>query len=66
MKTMVEKHSAGIAYAASSSAVIFGMSAVDFAAYVGAGTAILTFAVNLYFKVRADKRAQALCKTDAE
>lgn len=57
MKAIVEQHVTGATYVASSSAVIFGLNAVDFAAYVGAVTAVLTFAVNLYFKWKADRRA---------
>lgn len=59
MKAIVEQNITGATYAASGSAVIFGLSAVDFAAYVGAATAVLTFVVNLYFKWKADQRADA-------
>ncbi len=58
MRMLIEKHAAAATYVSSGAAVIFGLSATDFAAIVGAGVAILTFAVNLYFKIKADKRAE--------
>ena len=39
-----------VAYTASGSAVIFGLSANEFAAVVGACVALLTFALNWYYK----------------
>lgn len=53
---LIEKNAAAATYVASGSAVIFGLSATDFAALVGAGVAVLTFAVNWWYKHRAYKR----------
>lgn len=39
-----------VAYASSGSAVFFGLTANEFAAVVGAVCAVLTFAVNWYYK----------------
>ena len=39
-----------VAYTASGSAVIFGLSANEFAAVLGACVALLTFALNWYYK----------------
>lgn len=56
MKMLIEKNAAAATYVASGSAVLFGLSATDFAALVGAGVAVLTFVVNWYYKHRAYKR----------
>lgn len=62
MRMLIEKNMTAATYVSSSAAVIFGLSATDFAALVGAGVAILTFAVNLYFKVKAHKLAEKNAK----
>lgn len=50
-------------YAAAGGAVLFGLSAAEFAAYTGALVAVLTFAMNQYwqyktFKLRAKEHKE--------
>lgn len=46
----MDKHATVTAYTASSGAVLFGLSANELAAVVGAAVAVLTFLVNVWFK----------------
>lgn len=46
----MDKTATATAYLSSASAVVFGLSASDVAALVGAGIAILSFAVNFWFR----------------
>lgn len=45
-------------YVASGSAIVFGLNANEFAAIAGGACAILTFAVNLWFKAQHLKLAR--------
>lgn len=47
---MADKVATTTAYMASGSAIVFGLSANEFAAVVGASIAVLTFVANLWFK----------------
>lgn len=67
----MDKSATATTYLASGSALIFGLNASEFAAVVGAGVAILTFLVNLWFKAQhlklAKKRVKdCTCDTDEE
>ena len=66
MKMLIEKNAAAAAYVTSGTTVILGLTATDFAALVGATVSVLTFIVHLYFKVKADRRAEAQCRADRE
>ena len=48
----------GVTYTAAGGAVLFGLSAAEFAAYVGAGIAILSFVANQYWQYRTYKLRQ--------
>lgn len=48
--TIATKATAVATYTAGTSAVVFGLSANELAAYVGASVAVLTFVANLWFK----------------
>lgn len=64
--TMTDKVSTATAYMASGSAIIFGLSANEFAAMVGAAAAMLTFFANIWFKYQHLKLAQARLRSDEE
>ena len=66
MKMLIEKNAAAAAYVTSGTTVILGLTATDFAALVGAAVSVLTFIVHVYFKVKADRRAEknAQCVED--
>ena len=55
---MADKITTTTAYVASGSAVFFGLTANEFAAYVGAAVAVLTYLTNAYFKLRHLKLAE--------
>ena len=55
---MTDRIASQITYAASGSAVILGLDAAELAAIVGALVAVLTFAVNLWFKAQHLKIAR--------
>lgn len=63
---MIEKHSSAATYIAGSSAVVFGLSATEFAAFVGAAVAVLTFVVNWWYKHKAFKLMQKNCNVSVE
>lgn len=49
-------HNTGvITYSAAGGAVLFGVSAAELAAYIGAAVAILTFVANQYWQYRSYK-----------
>lgn len=54
-KMTIESTLSPVAYTASGSAVVFGMNAMDLAAYIGAAVAIATFIINWYYKAEALK-----------
>lgn len=62
--SMVEKHIGSATYLTSGGAIMFGLSASDLAALVGTVVAVLTFAVNWYYKWKADRREQERCKRE--
>ncbi|OIR02629.1 hypothetical protein GALL_153430 [mine drainage metagenome] len=47
---MTQRATTAATYAASAGSVILGMTANDFAIYAGVGIAVLTFAVNVWFR----------------
>lgn len=52
-KMTVENSVSPVAYTASGGAVLFGLNAMEIAAYVGAVVAVATFLVNWYYKAQA-------------
>ena len=56
---MADKAATTAAYAASGSAIVFGLSANELAALVGASIAIMTFVANLWFKYQHLQLARA-------
>lgn len=55
---MSDKITTGITYAASSGAIVFGLTANELAALIGAGIAIISFFVNVWFKAQHLKLAR--------
>lgn|GEM_PF-3069570 len=55
---MVDRIATHVTYAASGSAVIFGVTANELAAIVGVGVAILSLLVNIWFKFQHLKLAR--------
>ncbi len=51
-------------YAASGTAVVFGMNAAEFAAVVGAVVAVATFILNWYYKERAQRTLEKSLKKE--
>ncbi len=66
MSTTHSATTTAITYTASGSAVLFGMSANEFAAVAGVCIALLTFALNWYYKAQhlrvARERLERLAK----
>lgn len=54
-----DKITSAATYAASGGAIAFGLTANEIAALVGAGIAVITFFVNLWFKTQHLKLAKA-------
>ena len=63
---IIEKNAAAASYVASGTAVLFGLSATEFAAFVGAAVAICTFCVNWYYKHKAFQILKGRRKDDCE
>lgn len=57
---MLQDKLSAAAYATSGTTILFGLTASDLAALVGAVGTIITVAANLYFKWRAHRRAERL------
>ncbi len=57
-----ESTASPVAYTASGTAVIFGLTAGEFAAYVGAAVAVATFLLNWYYKERAARLQERLAR----
>lgn len=55
---MIQEKASAVAYAASGTTIIFGLTASEVAALIGAAVAVLTFVANTVFKWRADRRAR--------
>lgn len=58
----MERPATAVSYAASGSAVLFGMTANEFAAYCGVAIAALTFLANLWFRWRSLKIMENVAK----
>ena len=65
-KTRADKVATTTAYMASGSAIIFGLSANEFAAVTGAAVAILTFVANIWFKYQHLKLAKIRVSADED
>lgn len=60
---MISKAAAATSYTSSG---IYALTGDDITTFVGAGFVALTYFTNLYFKIRADKRAEAITKAEIE
>lgn len=63
---MMGKSATAATYVASSGAIFFGLTANEFAALAGVFIALLTFAVNFWFKWQHLKVAKKAQKTDGD
>ena len=64
MNDVADRISTAAAYAGSTGAVIFGLTANELAAIIGAVVAVLTYFTNLWFKAQHLKIAKARARED--
>lgn len=58
MRTIMERHASTVGYVSSVGGVMFGLTANDLAALIGAAVGVGMFLVNWYYKAKEDGRRE--------